>query len=222
MENLGVDLDRQMVFCWSQPIDNTGQECLGHSSGPLLLVHFPETFPQSQCCSWTSPHGFYYDCKMHPSNNHQRTFEKQGWLPTGPIVGAHRKVVGRERVCEAGSLSLLGTKSRVARVSQAHSLMVFKTEWELGGRKRKAGLFTLKPHRELPYFQPFSIGWKKKIVFCDLWKLYEIYMSVSINKYLWSTATPSCQAIATERLYGSQSQKYLLTDPWRKVCRPLN
>ena len=69
---------------------------------------------------------------MYLSNNHQGTLKKQGLLLTGPVgYVAHSRATQegcgkreRERDCGPGSLSLLGSKSGVAKVSQVHSSLV--------------------------------------------------------------------------------------------------
>ena len=71
------------ILCWSQPISN-------------------------QCCSWISPCGSYFDCKMPFSRKKQRKqrfITSKTWeLKSTP--GSHREVAGRERgrTCGLGVL----------------------------------------------------------------------------------------------------------------------
>lgn len=70
----------------------------------------------SQYCGWSSPCGFYYDCKTPFNNNHQETeAKKKGLLLISPRnymahLGPHSKVARRKRALWPGILLLLGSR----------------------------------------------------------------------------------------------------------------
>ena len=67
-----------------------------------LVANSHRHFPFLTSCHWWTDPGSYYDDKMHPSENHQGTLEKQGLLFTSPRgykapPGPHSQVTDKKR-----------------------------------------------------------------------------------------------------------------------------
>ena len=70
----------KIVLFWSQPIDGVVMLSAKNASGTHLGWPHRHFSDQGQWCGWADPCGSYYDCRMHLSNNHDRTLKKQTLL----------------------------------------------------------------------------------------------------------------------------------------------
>lgn len=108
-----------------------GQECLGHSLGPVLLVVSPHRrfSNRRQCCDQASPCGSYQYYKMDLSNNHQGTLKKvlsltnPGGCTAHPRSYSGKSWVERRRALTWSS-AFVGVKGGVPRILWVYFLLV--------------------------------------------------------------------------------------------------
>ena len=149
--------------------------------------------------------------------------------------------------CHSDQTFILQVKIWFPRDCSGFSASLSLTSWQsynetLDPLNLRSGLFLLKkvlanyghwPNHELRIVLTLFHGWKIKIVLHVMLKLYEIQISMSINKFYWNTATsPSmdclqlllCSKSRTEalgqRLKGPPSPEIFSTRPFTgHVCR---